>query len=201
MLYANFHAFCPPILSDALISTHKSQKRSALVFVILPGRCLLLSISNSSVILPGRCLLLSISNSSVLSSDAGLSVVSVLDSFTSGLGCSTKLLNAQMEITVILSVNAYANSHTFSKTCHLRSLFWTATCLIRPLYWVYLSCQSLDFIFILSIFRKAFRLLRLFSVIKTSSLTKQVLCILYAKNNSHWATTITDLTSQTVGFC
>ena len=61
----------------------------------------------------------------------------------------------------------------YSKTCHLRSLFWTATCLVRPMYDVYLLCNSIHFI--LPLLCKVTYLLQPFSVEKTSGLTKQVL--------------------------
>ena len=36
----------------------------------------------------------------------------------------------------------------YNKTCHLRSLLWTATLLKRPLYEVNILCNSLDLVFI-----------------------------------------------------
>ena len=50
------------------------------------------------------------------------------------------------------SVSSPEQISVHSKTCYLRSLFWTATCLLQPLFEAYLLCNSLDFAFIFSSF-------------------------------------------------
>ena len=55
-------------------------------------------------------------------------------------------------------LNAYKMK--YSKTCHLRSLVWVATCPVRPPHVVKLSCDSIDFMFILPLFCEATCLLR-----------------------------------------
>ena len=50
------------------------------------------------------------------------------------------------------SVSSPEQISVHSKTCYLRSLFWTSTYLLQPLFEAYLLCNSLDFTFIFSSF-------------------------------------------------
>ena len=66
-------------------------------------------------------------------------------------------------------------NYRYSKTCHLRSLVWTARCLVRPLQQVKLLCNSIDLMFILPLFYKTTCLLRSIFVENFSGHSKQVL--------------------------
>ena len=63
----------------------------------------------------------------------------------------------------------------YSKSRHLRSLFWTIICLVRPLYEVNRLWKSIDLMFILRFFCKATCLLRPIFVENFSGRSKQVL--------------------------
>ena len=66
----------------------------------------------------------------------------------------------------------------YSKTCHLRLLFWTATCLVRLFYEVNLICTIPDLMFMLLLFCKPTCPVRPISVENFSGRSKQdPLCI------------------------
>ena len=92
--------------------------------------------------------------------------------FSSIIAC-TRLFFCRLRITIPRTWN---RTYKYSKTCHLWSLVWTAICLVRSLHEVKLLCNSIDFVFISSLFCKATCLLQPFFVENFSGHSSMFYC-------------------------